>query len=240
MRLQVFLSHAGVCSRRKAMDAILSGHVSVNGRVVREPSLDVDPQTCGVTLDGVRVEPSAKKIYILLNKPKGVMSTVKDAHAEKTVLELLPPALRQGLYPVGRLDQDTTGVLLLTNDGDLTHRMSHPSFDVEKTYEVVLNKEPLDKDLKMISAGVLLEDRLTAPCSIKKLSGTKIEIILHEGRKRQIRRVFSLFHYHVNELKRVRQGSLTLGSLKEGEWRMLGAEEVKGILPKPARTAHSQ
>lgn len=235
MRLQVFLSHSGVCSRRKAMDVIFSGRVSVNGCVTREPSLDIDPQTAIVMLDGVSVRPPAQKLYILLNKPRGVVCTVKDAHAQKTVIDLFPPDLRKGLYPVGRLDQDTTGLLLLTNDGDFAHRLSHPSFDVEKTYEVVLNKEPSDQDIRTICNGVLLEGRKTAPCRIKKIGGSKIQVILHEGRKRQIRRVFSLFHYHVEELKRLRQGHLELGTLEEGQWRLLPPEDVEKILRGPSR-----
>ncbi|MFA5039378.1 MAG: pseudouridine synthase [Candidatus Omnitrophota bacterium] len=229
MRLQVFLSHSGACSRRKALELILSGHVTVNDKPATEPSLDVDPDSREVKLDGVLITPREKKIYILLHKPQGVVSTVKDAHAGQTVLELLPAALRKGLHPVGRLDKDTTGVLLLTNDGELTHRISHPSFEVEKTYEVLLNKDAAESDLKAIGSGVMLEGRKTAPCRVKKLSPGKLEIILHEGRKRQIRRVFSLFHYHVKELKRVRQGSLDLGGLKEGEWRFLEDSEVRRL-----------
>jgi pseudouridine synthase len=228
MRLQVFLSHSGVCSRRRAMALILEGHVTVNAKRVTEPSLDVHPSTDRVACDGRPIQLPGK-IYILLNKPKSTISTVRDPHASKTVLDLIPGHLREGLHPVGRLDKDTTGLLLLTNDGDLTHRMSHPSYQVEKTYHVLLNKDLSDNDMRLISAGVLLDGQKTRPCRIKKPAAGRVEMVLHEGRKRQIRRIFSLLHYHVEELKRVRQGGLELGSLKEGAWRLLDAQEVRRL-----------
>ncbi len=229
MRLQVFLSHAGVCSRRKAFEPIQSGRVTVNGQKVTEPSFNVHPSSDKVCLDGRPVGLS-QKIYILLHKPPATMSTVSDPHASKTVLELIPNHLRSGLHPVGRLDKDTTGLLLLTNDGDLTHKMSHPSYEVEKVYRVVLNRDARDSDIRQISQGVFLEGQKTSPCRIVRQAPKELEMTIHEGRKRQIRKVFALFHYHVEKLRRIRQGSLELGSLKEGEWRFLTSDEVAGMI----------
>lgn len=229
MRLQVFLSHAGVCSRRKAFEPIQSGRVTVNGQKVTEPSFNVHPSSDKVCLDGRPVGLS-QKIYILLHKPPATMSTVSDPHASKTVLELIPNHLRSGLHPVGRLDKDTTGLLLLTNDGELTHKMSHPSYEVEKVYRVVLNRDARDSDIRQISQGVFLEGQKTSPCRIVRQAPKELEMTIHEGRKRQIRKVFSLFHYHVEKLRRIRQGSLELGSLKEGEWRFLTSDEVAGMI----------
>ncbi len=229
MRLQVFLSHAGVCSRRKAFEPIQSGRVTVNGQKVTEPSFNVHPSSDKVCLDGRPVGLS-QKIYILLHKPPATMSTVSDPHASKTVLELIPNHLRSGLHPVGRLDKDTTGLLLLTNDGELTHKMSHPSYEVEKVYRVVLNRDARDSDIRQISQGVFLEGQKTSPCRIARQAPKELEMTIHEGRKRQIRKVFALFHYHVEKLRRIRQGSLELGSLKEGEWRFLTSDEVAGMI----------
>lgn len=236
MRLQVFLSHSGACSRRKALELIFSGKVSVNGKTVTEPSYDIIPASDKVKLDGKNIILPEKKVYILLNKPKGAVSTVSDPHAEKTVLDLLPHQLRRGLHPVGRLDQDTTGLLLLTNDGNFTLAMTHPSFKTEKTYELTLNKPVEERDIRSIETGIVLEGKKTLPCRIRKLSDERLEMTLREGRKRQIRKVFSLFHYHVVDLKRTRQAGLELGSLEEGQWRFLTDGEVRQLLKKqPAR-----
>lgn len=227
MRLQVFLSHSGACSRRKALQNIQSGKVFVNGAKILEPSFSVDPLKDRVVLDGKPVI-LPEKIYILLNKPQGVVTTVADPFAEKKVLDLLPVTLRH-LYPAGRLDKDTTGLILLTNDGDLTHRLIHPSFEVEKTYRVFLNKPLNDRDKKILQEGIVVEGKKTAPCKIKKIAKNEWEAVIHEGRKRQIRRMFAALRYHVRELSRIRQGSLVLGDLKPGEWRFLKPEEVKRL-----------
>ncbi len=217
MRLQVFLSHSGACSRRKALLLIQSGRVIVNGQKVLEPSFSVQPSSDIVTLDGKEIS-LKEKTTILLNKPKGVVVTVSDKFAEKTVIDVLPSQFRH-LYPVGRLDKDTTGLLLLTNDGDLAYRLAHPSFEVDKTYEVILGKPLLEADRKRLENGVFLEGKKTAPCRIKTIAQNIYEIVIHEGRKRQIRYMFASLRYHVWELKRTKQGSLVLGDLKVGEWR---------------------
>ncbi len=224
MRLQVFLSHSGACSRRKALEYIKQGKVTVNDRKIFEPSHSVHEQSDIVLLDGKCIS-IPQKVYILLNKPKGVVTTVSDRFAEKKVLDLLPKNFKN-LYPVGRLDKDTSGLLLLTNDGALTHRLIHPSFEVEKAYRVLLNKPISGDDKNRLQKGIVLDGKKTAPCQIKKISQNEFEIIIHEGRKRQIRRMFASLHYHVVALVRIRQGSLTLGNLKVGEWRFLTKEEV--------------
>ncbi len=227
MRLQVFLSHAGVSSRRKALEIIQAGQVTVNSRKITEPSFDIDPAKDDVVCAGQKVG-LARKIYILLHKPEGVVSTVKDKFAEKTVVDLLPVSLR-GVYPVGRLDKDSTGLLVLTNDGELAHRLSHPSFETEKVYRVFLNRPLTEEDRRTLEAGMMLEGTRTAPCRIKIFSDAVIEVILHEGRKRQIRRMLGLLRYHVVSLQRTRQGFLTLGDLEPGAWRFLTAEEIKKL-----------
>jgi pseudouridine synthase len=224
MRLQVFLSHSGACSRRKSLDFIQAGRVTVNQQLIKEPSFSVDSARDVVCLDGKDVS-LKEHIYILLNKPKGVTTTSGDRFAEKIVLDFLPQQFKH-LHPVGRLDKETTGLLLLTNDGDLAYRLSHPSFEVNKTYQVFLNKPLVESDRVLLQQGVFLEGKKTAPCQIKKISEKVYEIIIHEGRKRQVRYMFSLLHYHVEALERIRQGSLELGDLKCGEWRFLKKEEI--------------
>lgn len=225
MRLQVFLSHSGACSRRKALDLILQGRVTVSGKTILEPSYPVTDVSGDIALDGKNIILPKEKIYVLLNKPKGVITTRSDRFADRKVIDLLPQHLKN-LYPVGRLDKDTTGLLLLTNDGELTHRMIHPSFETEKAYYIVLNKPLKPQDKEQLEKGILLDDKATSPCRVTE-SGKEVEIIIHEGRKRQVRRMFSFLHYHVEELVRTRQGPLSLGELKEGEWRFLTKDEVK-------------
>ena len=199
----------------------------MSGKTILEPSYPVTDISQVVALDGKRFVLPEEKIYIILNKPKGVITTCRDKFADRKVTDLLPQHLKN-LYPVGRLDKDTTGLLLLTNDGELTHRMIHPSFETEKAYYIVLNKPLKLQDKEKIENGVLLDDKITAPCRITE-AGKELEIVIHEGRKRQVRRMFSLLHYHVEELVRTRQGPLSLGELKEGEWRFLTKDEVKQL-----------
>ncbi len=227
MRLQVFLSRSGACSRRKALEYIKSARVTVNGRRALEPSLPVDISGDIVNLDGKRISPKGH-VYILLNKPKGVVTTLSDKFAPRKVIDLLPGNLRH-LYPAGRLDKDTSGLLLLTNDGYLAHRLTHPSFEVQKVYRVFLDRRLSEEDKKKLQNGVMLEARRTYPCRIRKISGLEHEIIIHEGRKRQIRKMFALMDYEVRELSRIKQGPLTLGRLAEGQWRFLKEEEIEKL-----------
>ena len=227
IRLQVFLSQSGLCSRRGAGEWIKAGRCSVNGNKVLEPSYPVDPGRDKVLLDGKKAT-LKKKTYILLNKPRGVMTTRKDRFAGKTVLDILPEEFHH-LYPVGRLDKDTTGLLLLTNDGELTYKLTHPRFGIDKLYRVVLNKPLGMSDLRRLEKGVLIDGMPTAPCKIRCRDGSAVEIILHEGRKRQVKRMFATLGYRVTELARVKEAHLTLGNLKPGQWRSLSQTEIEGL-----------
>lgn len=208
------------------MDLIKLGHIHVNSRKVTEPSFPVS-NTDIVTRDG-RCVTLQEKIYILLNKPKGVITTVADRFAEKTVLDLLPGRFKH-LFPVGRLDKDTTGLLLLTNDGDLAYRLTHPSFEVDKTYQVILDRKFSVKDKNILETGVVLDGKKTAVCRISKSGQTDFQITIHEGRKRQVRRMFHEVGYEVVDLCRLRQGPLSLGDLKTGTWRFLKKDEVLSL-----------
>ena len=169
-----------------------------------------------------------EKTYILLNKPPGVITTRKDRFAGKTVLDILPERFRY-LYPVGRLDKDTTGLLLLTNDGELTHRLTHPRFEVDKLYQAVLDKPLKNSDLNRLEKGIPIDGMPTAPCKIRCRDSSTVEIILHEGRKRQIKRMFSVLGYKVVDLRRLQESHLTLGDLKPGQWRFLSQREIEGL-----------
>lgn len=225
MRLQVFLSKAGICSRRTAAGFIKTGRVRVNNKKILEPSFKIDPEKDKVFLNNKRISPK-EKIYIILHKPKGVTTTKKDRFAKKTVMDLLPSRFRH-LNPVGRLDKDTTGLLLLTNDGDMINRFTHPRFNIEKIYEVRLDKRLRSYDRERLEKGVILDGGYTAPCRIRLKSINVLEMTLREGRKRQIRRMFSMTGYSVVRLKRLEEGRLSLGTLPEARWRPLTREEIK-------------
>ena len=231
LRLQVFLSRQGICSRRKAFALICEGRVKVNGQIVREPSTLVNFSTDKVEADGKAV---AKKSYsyILLNKPKGYVTTKKDRFAFKTVFDLLPEEF-QHLVPVGRLDKDTEGLLLLTNDGNLVYRLTHPKFNIEKTYLVILKGILARGAIRDLEQGILLGGRKTAEAKIKDVrcreNETECLITIHEGRKRQIRLMFAEKKYPVVYLKRIAQGPLNLGNLGAGQWRKLTKEEIRDL-----------
>lgn len=227
MRFQVFLSHSGFCSRRKALELIKSGKVKVNGLVVVEPSYQIDPTKDVVTLDNKEIS-LKEKVYILLNKPTGVTTTKKDRFAEKTVMDLLPTKYRH-LFPVGRLDKDATGLLILTNDGDLSYKLTHPSFIIDKVYVAELNKVLAQNHKNQLQNGVNLDNKITSPCKIVKLGNRRVKIIIHEGRKRQVKRMFALFKYQVADLKRVALGDLCLGNLELGHWRKISNRELLGL-----------
>jgi len=224
MRLQVFLSNSGVASRRGAAVIIRSGKVSVNGRVVLEPAFQVCGGKDKVFFNSRRVVPRGR-IYVMLNKPVGVTTTKKDPFARKTVMELLPDNLSH-LNPVGRLDRDTRGLLLFSNDGEFINRLTHPSFNVEKTYTLRLDRRLAHRDKRALEKGIYLEGRTTASCSIAIKEKNRLEITIHEGRKRQIKKMFAKSGYRVTELKRLRQGHLGLGALPEGKWRFLTKKEM--------------
>jgi pseudouridine synthase len=231
-RLQTVLSHAGVSSRRRAVELIESGKVKIDGRRVTEKGFRVDPDRHEILVNGRLLPKSGKKYYFLLNKPKNVISTVQDTHSRKKVTDFFKE-IKARLYPVGRLDKDTTGILLITNDGDLAHRMTHPSFEIEKEYLVTVKGfVPLEK-IKRIEKGIELDGKITAPCHIKlRRKGkdtTVYRVTLHEGKKRQIRRMFEVVDGKVTALKRIKYAGLTLGTLKEGEWRTLTDREIEKL-----------
>lgn len=234
MRLLIFLARTGSCSRRKALDSIKSGHVCVNGQKVTEPSFPI--KDADIVLWNNRRVTIQEKVYILLNKPKGVTTTAADRFAEKTVLDLLPRRFKH-LFPVGRLDKDTTGLLLLTNDGDLAYSLTHPSFEVDKTYMALLDKKLSAEDKRILESGIMLDGKKTALCRISKSGHTDVRVTIHEGRKRQIRRMFASLGYYVVDLCRLRQGPLNLGNLKTGAWRFLEKDEIaslQSVIKKPS------
>ena len=232
MRLQVALAHAGCASRRKCARFIKEGRVRVNGKVITEPGFKIDISKDRITHSGKKIL-LQDKTYLLLNKPKDVITSVSDTHARKTVLDLIPKN-RHRLYPVGRLDKDTTGLLLITNDGELAFRLTHPKFEVERVYEVAVKGEPSNADMKKLEKGIYLEGRRTASCKIeilkRSLKKSLLRISLHEGRKRQIRNMFKKVGYPVTQLKRIKFGPLELRGLKTGEYRNLKGYEIESLL----------
>ncbi len=227
MRLAKFLAAAGVASRRAAEEIVRAGRVTVDGQPVTDPARDVDDGTA-VTVDGERVKVGRRRAVYAVNKPAGVVSTARDTHGRPTVVSLVNYAGR--LYPVGRLDIDTTGLILLTNDGELAHRLTHPSFEVEKSYRVVVARPPVrDAALRQLREGVQLEDGPTAPAKVRRVAPDAFEITIHEGRNRQVRRMCEAVGHRISELQRVRFGPLALGGLKPGASRRLSNDEVRSL-----------
>ena len=232
MRLQKFLAHSGVCSRRAAEELIRQGRVKVDGHTVTEMGMQVDPDKSRVEVDGRKVTGCQKHVYLLMNKPRGVLTTVKDTHGRRTVMDLLG-ITDQRVYPVGRLDLDSEGLLLLTNDGELAQRLLHPSHKIPKKYHVTVKGRPSRKDIKMLMEGVELDGKLTLPCTIRALGTTRrttlMEITLSEGRKRQIRLMMDLVGHPVIRLVRVEMGPLNIKGLSLGKFRKLDDAEVAAL-----------
>ena len=230
-RLQKIISAAGLASRRQAEEWILAGRVAVNGEVVRELGTRADWNADRIEVDGKPLK-RAQQLYYLLNKPYGVITSLQDPEGRKTVADLAAAAgVTERVYPVGRLDYDTEGLLLLTNDGELTQGLSHPRFEVEKEYEVDVEERPMPDLLKTLERGVRLADGLTAPAKtyppvIAENGYWRFRIVIHEGRNRQVRRMAESIGLTPRRLKRIRYGFLTLGDLKAGALRPLEAAEV--------------
>lgn len=225
MRLAKHLAHAGVASRRAAESLIAQGRVSVDGETVDDPARDVD-EGSRILVDGRPVGGPEPRVTYAVHKPVGVVSTARDTHGRPTVLGLLP---QQGLrlYPVGRLDADSSGLILLTNDGELANRLTHPRFEVLKSYRVRLAGKPLDEAaLRRLREGLELEDGRTAPAEARRLGEHGLELTIHEGRNRQVRRMCSAVGREVIELRRVRFGPLRLDRLGPGEYRRLQQSEL--------------
>ncbi len=222
MRLARYLAHSGVASRRAAEDMIRAGRVTVAGAQVTDPARDVD-ELSGVEVDGEGVAPEPREVWAL-NKPAGVVSTAREQGARPAVVELVRTARR--LYPVGRLDADSTGLILLTNDGELANRLTHPRYEVPRAYRAKLRRTLNDTQLRRLRRGVELDDGPTAPARARRVSPRVLELEIHEGRNRQVRRMLEAVGNEVVELRRVRFGSLALGELAEGQSRRLSSAEV--------------
>src|SRR5438067_13631163 len=219
-RLQKVLAARGVASRRAAEELIQGGRVSVDGRVVLELGTKVDPGRATIKVDG-RALPRPRPTYVLLNKPRGYVTTASDPEGRRTVYDLLD--LRERVFPVGRLDMDSEGLLLLTNDGELANRLAHPRYHVAKEYLATVDGTPGENDLRALRAGVELDDGRTAPAEVEVLGNargrTQLRVVLHEGRNRQVRRMLEAVGHPVRDLQRTAYGPLRLGRLKEGDWR---------------------
>lgn len=231
MRINKFLAHAGVCSRRNADLLIEAGRVAVNGVTVQKLGISVDEKDDQVTVDGKVVSLRDNFLYILLNKPKGYLSTVKDGFRRPTVLDLV--GRDNKVYPVGRLDQDTSGVLLLTSDGELAYRLTHPKFQIEKIYRVTVKREVDTRTLVRFKQGIELDDGVIARGEAKIVQigkqGTVLELKMREGRKREIKRMCHALGLRVTSLVRIRFAHLTVKGLQEGKWRYLEKAEIERL-----------
>jgi 23S rRNA pseudouridine2605 synthase len=225
MRLAKYLAHAGVASRRAAEEIIRGGRVTVGGEVVTDPARDVTDADA-VTVDGRRVAGAEERVVWAVNKPAGVVSTAKDTHGRRTVVDLVDAGGAR-LYPVGRLDAESTGLLLLTNDGELANALTHPRFEVPKTYRVRVARGPVsDRAVRRLREGVQLEDGLTAPARVRRDGRDVLEITIHEGRNRQVRRMCEEVGHRVLELQRIAFGPLRLGDLAPGRARRITGAEL--------------
>jgi 23S rRNA pseudouridine2605 synthase len=230
-RLQKILAQAGICSRRKAEEYIHAGRVAVNGVTVTKPGMKVDPAAASVTVDGRKIR-HEKKLYILLNKPVGYVTTLEDPQGRPIVTDLLTE-IKSRVFPVGRLDLNSEGALLLTNDGAMSNKILHPRFEVKKTYEATVRGAPARTALQRLERGITIDGRRTWPAKLKilrrKKGTTTVEVIIHEGKKRQVRKMFQAIGHPVLRLKRTAYGGLRLGSLGRGKYRFLSQTDIQKI-----------
>jgi len=230
IRLQKWLAMAGVASRRKAEELIREGRVRVNGNIVTELGAKACPQSDMVELDGKIVEIESDKVYIMLHKPEGVVTTVTDPFGRSTVMDFVPQDTR--LFPVGRLDQDTSGIILLTNDGEWAQKLTHPKHETKKTYVAVVKGTPTAESLTTLRKGISIDGKKTAPAQVRFMGKQKsntnaiLEITIHEGRNRQVRKMCEAIGHRILNLQRVKVGNLELGDLPKGKWRVLTRKEV--------------
>lgn len=232
IRLQKYLAQCGISSRRKAETYIAEGRVSVDGQVTTEMGIRIIPGRNRVTFDGKPVEMRERPVYYLLNKPKGYVTTLSDPQGRPVVTSLLK-GVRARLFPVGRLDLDTEGALILTNDGSLAQKIQHPRYNTDKTYEALVRGVPARDKMSSLEKGIMLEDKLTSPAKLsilaKKGRNCLIKIIIHEGRKRQVRKMFAHIGHPVLHLKRTAYGKLQLGRLPIGSYKQLNSADLKKI-----------
>jgi 23S rRNA pseudouridine2605 synthase len=227
-RLQKILAHAGIASRRKAEELIAQGRVSVNGHIISELGSKADPDEDVIKVDGKKIRLTSRHIYILLNKPKNVMSTSNDPEDRPTVIDYVKDRVKERVYPVGRLDFGSEGLIILTNDGDFTKLMTQAGV-ISKVYQVKVSGQPLERDIVRLRRGIFYDNERLAPCDIELLKAGEnpwYEVTLHQGRNQQIRNMFHSIGHPVEKLRRVRIGFLEDPKLKSGDWRFLTAEEV--------------
>ncbi|MCX7884817.1 MAG: rRNA pseudouridine synthase [Caloramator sp.] len=229
-RLQKYMARCGVASRRKCEEIIFQGRVTVNGIAVNNIII-IDDEKDVVKVDGKIIKPEYEKIYIMLNKPVGVITSAKDEKNRKTVLDIVK--VKERIYPVGRLDYDTSGLLILTNDGEIAFKMTHPSKEIDKVYIAKVKGVPRNSDIERFEAGLKIDDYITSPSKLKIIKSMEkeslLEIIIHEGRNRQVRKMCEKIGHPVIKLKRIKIGELSLGDLKEGQWRKLTKREIEYI-----------
>ena len=234
IRLQKFLAECGIASRRKSEEYITDGRVKVNGKIETELGTKINPEIDKVYFDGKLVEKNDEKVYILLNKPIGYVTTVKDQFNRKTVMDLVN--INQKVVPVGRLDMYTSGALILTNDGDFVYKITHPKHEVEKTYNVTIKGDILKDELNLLRDGVMIDGYKTKSAKVRILKKiidknlTRIEVIIHEGRNRQIRKMFKSINKSVVALHRSKIGNICVNDMKIGTWRYLTIDEVNSLL----------
>lgn len=233
IRLQKYLADCGIASRRYAEELMRLGQISVNGQKAVNPGVKIDPEKDKVFFNNKIVVPSKKEnIYIILNKPKGYITTVKDIHAGKTVFDLLQ-GINEKLFPVGRLDKDTTGLLLLTNDGELCYKLTHPKFGIYKTYYLKVKNNMKNDDIKRLEEGIMVEGVKTLPAKVEVIKRNKdeseLKLTICEGKKRQIRKMINNIGYYLVELKRIKFGPINLGDLREGNFRYLVKSEIEKL-----------
>jgi len=230
VRLNKYIAGAGICSRREADDLITAGLITVNGKTITQLGTKVNPED-DIRFNGNRIK-KERKIYLLLNKPKDYVTTVDDPHARKTVMELVRNACHERIYPVGRLDRSTTGLLLFTNDGELTKKLTHPGYNKKKIYHIHLNRALTKTDLNKLAEGVQLEDGFMQPDAISYIQGsdkTEVGIEIHSGKNRIVRRMFESLGYRVVKLDRVYYAGLTKKNLPRGKWRFLTQKEINTL-----------
>lgn len=252
-RLQKILAHAGVASRREAEGLIQQGRVSVNGQIITQMGTKADPVRDEIRVDGQPIQAAPRAMYIMLNKPQGTLSSMDDDRGRRSLSDLVQVPTR--MYPVGRLDVNSEGLVLLTNDGNLANLLTHPRYQHEKEYRVLVNGHPSKKTLAAWERGIILDGQQTAPARVdvirQEKDSTWLRVVMREGRKRQIRRVASMLGHPVRELKRVRLGPLHLGTLATGQWRYLTSKEIgelealkrkssKGRTGKPRRRSNKR